>query len=291
MSAEDLANEIESLIIEANSVFADDILKVQDKLYSNLISKLKDLDTDKDGYILQTAKNRKVLDEAQTVIDETLSGYQYQNAINRHTSIISKIDDLNSSYFSSVSSSFAANRTFIKSLQTQAFDTIETYLLGDGLGFQVKTPLVQIINENINTGGSFSGFLEQIRTFIKGTPDLDGRLLSYSRGLLRDTLFNYARAYQNSVTSDLGLQFYLYSGGLIDKSRPFCIQRAGNYYHQLEIESWASEDWKGKNPLTTKSSIFVLVAGYNCSHQLIPVHEIIVPKSDIERAKELGYFK
>lgn len=291
MSAEDLASEIESLIITANTVFAEEIVKVQEKLYSNIILKLKDLDTDSDGYILQTAKNRKVLDEAQTIIDDTLSGDKYQNAITKHASIISKIDDLNSAYFSGISKSFSANRTFISSLQTQAFDTIDTYLLGDGLGFQVKTPLYQIINENINTGGSFSGFLEQLRTFIKGNPDLDGRLLSYSRGLLRDTLFNYARAYQNSVTKDLGLVFYLYSGGLIDKSRPFCVKRAGNYYHQLEVESWAKEEWKGKNSLTTKSSIFILAGGYNCSHQLIPVHELIVPKSDIERAKQLGYFK
>lgn len=288
MTPSELADQIESLIISANDRYASRITKVQDDLYSAIVLKLKDIQTDPDGYIIQNAHNRTVIDEAETLVDDALSG-KYQQSIEEQISVIPEIDNLNVEYFSSASDQFIENRNFIKSIQQQTIQNLETNLLQDGLQYQVKQPIADIMNQNVNGGGSFSGFLEQLRTFIKGNSDLDGRLLSYSRGLLRDALFQYSRAYQQAITSDLGLVWYLYSGGLIDHSRPFCIERAGNYYTQKEIESWADLDWQGKNPYTTKSSIFILVAGFNCVHQLIPVHESIVPKDDIDRAKDQGF--
>lgn len=284
MNPNDLANSIEDLIIKANDRYGSRIDTIQNQLFSALVIKLKDIETDKDGYILQNAKNRNIIADAEVLIDDALSG-NYGNAIKEQISIIPKIDDLNNSYFSSISGSFAENRNFIRSLQTQTISNIESNLLQEGLQFQVKQPLIDIMNQNINSGGSFSGFLEQLRTFIKGDEQLDGRLISYSRGLLRDTLFNYSRAYQQSVTSDLGLFWYLYAGGLIDHSREFCIDRAGNFYHQSEIEAWTYLDWQGKNNQTTKSSIFIFAGGWNCGHSIVPVSEVLVPQSDLDRIK------
>jgi hypothetical protein len=85
------------------------------------------------------------------------------------------------------------------------------------------------------------------------------------------------------MVSDLKLEWYSYSGGLMDKSRPFCIARAGNFYHQKEIESWAEQSWAGKNPNTTKSSIFVYCGGYSCGHQLIPVSDTVISEEDKKR--------
>lgn len=77
----------------------------------------------------------------------------------------------------------------------------------------------------------------------------------------------------------------------MDKTRPFCAERAGNFYTDKEIKSWAKEDWKGKNPNTTESSIFYLCGGYNCTHQLIPVHESLVPDDVKKLAAERGFYK
>jgi hypothetical protein len=125
--------------------------------------------------------------------------------------------------------------------------------------------------------------LQEVRDYVKGTPDFDGRLLSYSKGIVRDALTIYARSFQQSVTADLGLKWYLYAGGLMDTSRPFCVERAGNYYHESEIKAWAHLEWAGKMRGTSESSIFQFVGGYFCGHQLIPVHESIVPKVDLDR--------
>lgn len=283
MTPHNLADKIEGLIISANEVYAASVGGVEAKLYNDLVTILKFIDTDQDGYIKQNAGNRQILRAGEKQFDQTINERQFQSAVENHLKVIPKIDSLNQAYFESVSSAFKPNRAFIQSLQKQAIETVNSYVLQDGLASQVKIPLNQILNQNINTGGQFSGMLNQLKIFIEGDESLDGRLTSYSRGILRDTLFQYTRSYQQSVTADLKLEWYMYSGGIIDKTRPFCEERAGKFFHQKEVESWAKLDWKGKNPLTTESSIFVLCGGYNCAHEIIPVAQTIVPKADLDR--------
>jgi hypothetical protein len=278
MTAGNLAAGTEVLIVGSVEEFAQQVEQLQTSIYNQLIRTVKGLDLDNEGYILQNNANRKILYELEGIIDTLLPGQDFTAIVSETIAILPQIDALNSEYFSNLSDKFTPTRNYFKVLQSQTIEKIESFLLRDGLAFAVKTPLKDIMNLNINTGGSFSGFLDQLRNFIKGDEDLDGRLLSYSRGLLRDTLFNYSRAYQQAVTADLGLSYYLYAGGVMDKTRPFCMERVGNFYHESEIKLWANQEWQGKNKDTTESSIFVYCGGYNCAHSLIPVSETLVPE-------------
>lgn len=289
MSASQLAEQIEGLIIAGNEAYGLALVKVQEKLYNDLVTILKLVETDEQGYIKQNSGNRAILRTAQGQFDKTIQNSVYQSALEQHLSVIPVIDDLNTTYFESISSAFKPNRIFIQQLQTQTIETVNSLVLQDGLAAQVKLPLNQILNQNINSGTSLPGMLEQVRTFIKGDTGLDGRLLSYSRGIVRDALFQYSRSYQQSVTADLKLEWYRYIGGIIDTTRPFCRERNGHYYSQKEVESWATLDWTGKNNLTTESSIFILAGGWNCGHSIVPVSESTVPTDEILRAKELGF--
>jgi hypothetical protein len=286
MTPEELARRIEGLIISGNDEFASEMVKIQNRLYNRLVLTLKNIEVDSSGYILQSSANRKVLNQAVTNINEAFAESSgYSAAIEKHLEIIPSIDKLNNVYFESISSGFTPNKNFIKSLQKQTITSLENSLLNEGLQSQVKGPLVDILNRNINSGGSFNGFLQEVRDYVKGSEKVDGRLLSYTKGITKDALSIYARTYQQSITSDLGLKWYLYAGGIMDKSREFCIERAGNYYHEDEIKQWPKLDWQGKMKGTTESSIFYYVAGHNCIHQLIAVHDSIVPKDDLDRVK------
>lgn len=296
MTPEELAEAIAQLLAGVEQTFTAAIGRVQESLYRRLSAVLKDLSLDSDGYIQQNSGNRLILRKAEDTFDETIKGPTYQNAVEQSISAVPQIDALNQSYFETISNAFKPNRVFIKSLQQQVIRDINTYLLQDGLQANIKLPLNQILNQNVNSGGSFSGMLDQLRKFVMGTEN-EGRLMRYTRTYLTDTLFNYSRAYQEAVTADLGLEFYLYMGGLTkggkgsDGSREFCIDRAGHYYHKKEIEAWASLEWKGKNPNTTESSIFIYAGGYNCRHSIVPVHVSIVPKEVIERAISEGFYR
>lgn len=289
MTPQSLANQIEGLVIAANERYARQIITVQSKLYNDLVTILKFIDTDADGNIIQNAGNRAILRAGQQQFDKTIQNSGYQDAVETHLKVIPKIDDLNAAYFESVSSAFLPNRVFIRQLQSSAIETVNSYVLQDGLQSQVALPLNQILSQNINSGGSFSGMLKQLEIFAKGNQQVEGRLLSYTRTYISDVIFNYSRAYQQSVTADLKLEWYSYSGGIQDKTRPFCEARAGKFFPHKEVESWASLDWQGKNSLTTSSSIFIFCGGWNCRHSLIPVHESIVPTEDTDRARSEGY--
>lgn len=280
MSAQQLAEEIESIISLSVDSFAAEVEALQGTIYNRLVTLLKDLELDGDGYIKQSAFNRRILYDAENMVHELLPGEDFTRMVSNSITAIADIDAANEAYFSSMSGKFSSNKNYFRSLQTQTISQIESTLLQDGLTAAIKNPLVNILNQNINTGGQFSGFLQQVRDFIQGNDDLDGRLLSYSRTYLSDTLFNYSRAFQQAVTADLKLEYYAYTGGAIDKTREFCLERLGRFFHQKEVESWAELDWQGKRPDTTKSSIFIYCGGYNCRHSLIPVDKSIVPKED-----------
>ena len=296
MTPEELAAEIENLIVGSADKFSAAMIRAQNRLYNRIIATLKDLELDNEGYIKQSSANRRILREAQNTFDEIIKDPSYKGAVESHLRIIPKIDALNNTYFTTISEAFSSNKNFIRDLQKQVIRDVNANLLNEGVIVNVKQPLNSILNQNINSGGSFSGFNEQLRNFIKGS-EVEGRLLRYTKTYISDTLFNYARTWQESVTADLDLEFYLYSGGLTKAgkggggSREFCIERTGNYYHRKEIERWANLDWKGKNPMTTKSSIFTLAGGFNCRHSVIPVSDKIVPKEVIQRAQSEGYIK
>jgi hypothetical protein len=291
MSAHELASRVEELIISANKVYEGRILRIQDQLYSRVLNILKDLELDNDGFVKQTSANRSILRNAQSEFDEFINNSTYQSALEDHLKIVNKIDVINSDYFTELDTSFKPNRAFIASLQKNVISDLNSLILQDGLQAQVKLPLNEILNRNINTGGNFSGFVEEIRLFIKGGPEIEGTMVRYARTIVKDTLFNYSRAYQDSITEDLGLEFYVYSGGLMDKSREFCIERSGEYFHYEEVQEWADKEWAGKRKGTTTSSIFIFAGGWNCSHSLIPVDISAVPQDVIDRATKKGFYR
>lgn len=283
MTPETLATAIDQLILNADSRYAAALGRIQVDLYNQLTSILSGLELDADGYIKQSSVNRKVLSEADRKIQEVFSSSLYTTAVSNYVAVVPKVDLQNVKYFTAIDEGFKPNKLFLKNLQADTITTVEKYVLQDGLQSQVINPLSQILNQNVNSGGRFTAFLEQVKTYIVGNDQVEGRAMSYTRTYLRDTLFTYSRTYQQAITNDLGLNYYLYSGGLIDKSRPFCQERAGQFFSHKEIEAMASLEWAGKKQGTTESSIFLFAGGWNCGHQIIPVHESIVPKEVIDR--------
>ena len=85
------------------------------------------------------------------------------------------------------------------------------------------------------------------------------------------------------------VEWFLYTGPKVKDSREFCLERKGNFYTLKEIQSWADQTWAGKNKQTNRSNIIVLLGGYGCIDQAIPVPQEFVPEADVERARSLGF--
>lgn len=276
MSPSELADRLETIISRAEERFGAAILDSQKMMYADMVVLLKDLQLDAEGYIRNSAANRKLIQRAGTLFNSSLETSGYYGAINQYVSNLQVISQANAIYFAAISESFSPNRQFISSLQRQTVEALESTLLNEGLAANVKQPLLSILNQNVNSGGSFSGMLDQVKSYIVGE-GRQGTLMRHARTWTADSLFNFSRSYQQAVSSDLGLEFYFYSGGVVKDSRDFCRERHDQYFHQKEIQAWAALDWQGKNPNTTESSIFIYAGGYSCRHSMIPVHKSVVP--------------
>jgi hypothetical protein len=82
------------------------------------------------------------------------------------------------------------------------------------------------------------------------------------------------RQYVVGVGQKEGMDKWLYSGGLVKDSRPFCVARAGKIYTTAEVLAWPRQEkykWAGMIPGTNESNIFAYAGGYRCRHILAPV--------------------
>lgn len=284
MTPQQLSDRISTIAERAEQRLTKAVTKTQRELFDQMQTTLSKLELDGDGLIKQSQANRKILQKADRIFDRAVGQSGYYDSLGKFVDSIPEVATANGAYFDLILDAFVPDARYLKSLQKNSIATIESYLANDGLTSQLKQPLQEILSQNINTGASFGDLLKQVREFIVGTPDLDGRLMRYSKQIARDTLFNFSRSMQESIAENSGLQFYQYLGGIMDDTRPFCAARSNKFYHKSEIESWARQSWQGRRPGTTSSTIFIFAGGFSCLHQIIPVSESIVPKEVIERA-------
>lgn len=285
MTPDELSDELDGIASRAQNKLVQQVARTNKALFEQMELLLVKLELSTDGTIKQNQFNRKILSRVDQYFNRAFTQSGYYSNLNFLTKVVINMSDVNALYFDFVLDNFSKDAQYLKSLQKQTITQLETYLANEGLESIMKRPLVDIMNQNLNTGASFTDLNKQIREFILGSDKLEPTLAVYSKQITRDALFNYSSALQEAVSQKAGLQFYIYSGSSRKDSRDFCTARAGNYYHKKEVEAWGSQNWAGRRKGTNSSTIFIYRGGYNCEHKLISVSEEIVPKNVIERAK------
>lgn len=114
-----------------------------------------------------------------------------------------------------------------------------------------------IAGELVTAGLLGLGIAQVIRAVSDRLPAIVQRL----RRAYDQTLITFTSV----LTKNLGGARYLYTGGLIPSSRPFCTTHNGAVYTQQEIDSIWNGSWQGKAP----GDPFVVRGGYNCRHFFI----------------------
>lgn len=305
MSPSQLSAKVDNSITKFEKLFGDQVTRTQRKLLDEIQVLLNKLELNSDGTIIQNQSNRKILAKSDEYFNRAFTQSGYYDSLNKTTNTIGEISVANSSYFKGMVDGFTADAQYLKNLQKQTIAEMETLLANDGIDLMLKKPIQNILNQNINTGASITDLISQMRQFIVGNSEIDGQLKRYSKQVVNDTLFNYSRAFQESVSQNSGLKWTQYVGGITEGtknkkgkstggSREFCLEKMGRYYEKSDVEKWANGDWAGKRRGTTKSTIFIYAGGYQCKHQIIYVSESAVPQTNKDakalatKAKEVG---
>lgn len=290
MTPDQLSAKVEGIVSRVETSFGTQLNSTQSALFEQMQLLLKRLDLNTDGTIKQSQANRQILSRANDYFEKAFRQSGYYQSLNQFPDEITIIADANTAYFAFMADQFSVDAQYLKSLQLQTVSQLESLLANEGIEAAVKRPILDILSQNINTSAKYSDLVGQLRNFILGDDQLQGKLQSYAGQIVADTLFNFSRAMQEAISMKTGLQFVVYSGGLVADSRDFCVERAGNFYHKDEVSAWADEDWQGKRRGTTGSTIFIYAGGYRCNHQIIYVSELVVPKEVVERAKTEGIY-
>jgi hypothetical protein len=300
MKPDQLASNIENIILKAIQDFDEGLASSQVNAYNKLIALMKEISIDSKGLIKRTAANVKVLKGITKALNETLLTPTYKARVAKYLRAYDTIENEQLLYFKTIKASFEAS-AMLETIKSSTIESVVSSLTEIGLEEYFTKPLKEIIYRNISTGGSYAEFQQEIREYIIGTPEVEGRFLKYTRQITNDTISSYNAQYNQSASQDLGLVFYKYLGGKKDTTRAFCEERYGKFFHIEEVKGWGrgerccglswpqNKKWAGMRKGTNENNILIFRGGYLCRHQIIAVSEAIVPETVINRAIQEGY--
>ena len=264
-----------------------DIIKaiqdLQDKLITDMDGKLPVIFKDLANQVIEIsnefsfdAKDRVKNLQKLTVIkkqiaDAIVENSAYQLAVKEVLTGFKEIKNLSDSYYSLLIDGYSAKQELYKQILESNIQTTSDLLLGAEIRSNFDNAITQVLKENIAGNTNRTNLQNVLREFIKGTPEQRAYLERYVTQTTNDAVMTFSREYNQVVSDDLNLQFYTYVGTRRQASRQWCISRKGRYFKKSEVESWASQNWDGKMPGTTKTTIFSLAGGFGCVDEFYAV--------------------
>jgi len=272
--------------------------KQQSRILNDIISKLDKLER-VNGQIKISNANLRAIADISDELKDVFINKEYLKAVGEFAKEFDEQALVNNKLiekgFGAVETPLAS-KSYLDIAKRNAVDA----LAGEPYKTITIRPIQSILENAVVNGSNISDTIDSLRLFIEGDGESASQILKYTKQITNDSFAIADRSYTSLVSEELQNDWFYFSGTIVNKTRCFCEQRVGNYYHYLEIESWGkgenlgacetdSGEWGGMIIGTNESTIYSYLGGYNCLHSIIPVSEAVVPESDLERARSLGY--
>ncbi len=144
------------------------------------------------------------------------------------------------------------------------------YLSQMAEGAQIKGKIVDYVIQSMSSQTPQKEFLKGLQQIIKGVPKQSvGALESFWTSYAYDVPAAVREIQNLKMANELGFNYFIYTGGLIDTSRDFCRKKNGLVFSREDAEKWVNDpdliDQK------TKSTYKPLIerGRYNCRHFLM----------------------
>ena len=272
--------------------------KQQKKVLNDILAQLDKLDK-VNGQIKINNKNLRAIADISDELKSIFLNDDYLKAVKEFAKEFDIQAGVNNKLFEKGFGSIDfpnASKTYLDIAKRNSIDALA------GAPYETITvkPIQSMLENAVVNGANISDTINSIQQFIEGTDETVGQIDKYIKQITNDSFAIADRSYTSIVADELENDWFYFSGTVVAKTRCFCEQRVGNYYHYKEIESWArgenlgscnigDGEWAGEIIGTNESTIYSYLGGYNCLHSLIPVSEFVISESDIERAKSLGF--
>lgn len=284
--------------------FSGKIQPLQQAMYEEVINELTRLQVD-NGKVKASVKNLSAIARLKSKLLKLIVTPEYKASVKEFLQGFNEITAAQNAYWKSVEAKFTPP-ALLKTLKEVTVEDTAEKLLESGIGVNVGDKITDILRQNITGGGSYADLTEQLRQNILNTPEGPGTLSKYARQITTDAINQYNGQYTQTVTNDLGYEWFKYDNTDIETTRPFCDAMTDiKYFHVSEVPAILKADGltyvdktgervpvrlysktglpHGMIPGTDASNFFVRRGGYNCGHQIRPVNPSQVPKEIKDR--------
>ena len=300
-------NEIVKEIKRSLSGFDKSIPALQDKLFKEVLSEIKRLDT-KGDKIAVTVKNLSILNSIKNKLNRIILNPEYRQEIKSFVQSFNTVYDLQFEYWKTIEKTFKP-RPLLKAIRNQAITDTFQSLTTQGISANVSDAIIGILRTNVTSGGSYKDLAEQLRQSLVNTPESKGILDRYVKTVANDSIQQFNRQYTQIVSSDLGYTWFRYMNTDIETTRCFCDAMTDkNYFHISEVPSLlegkglkchgepVSMYKKTGMPYgmidgTNAENFFIRAGGWNCRHSIHPVAQRQVPGNVREEVFATTAFK
>lgn len=270
--------------------------KEQKKIYDEVVSLAKDLKT-KNGKVIQSIENLKLLTKIKAHLAALSKDKEWVAGITQFAQYFGHLQKMQNEYYSQHFTESTLGMDFKKKnelMRKMAVQNTMEALMGDGLKANVTDKLNDILLRAVTSGSKFADLQHELHAHLMGENGGKGAFARYATTYATTALSQFAGQHNKLVTDDLGLEWFMYTGSNKETTREFCEHLTGKkYIHKSEIPTILTGKIDGHQcaiydktglPLgmiagTTPENFQCNCGGWNCRHQLVPVHELAVPAS------------
>jgi len=305
-------NELIKTIDEAINGFNDSIPKIQKEILADVLDQIKKFDT-RDKRITNTVKNIRLLNTIKNRLKKIILTDSYKQEVKDFLKVFNDVSTFQNAYFAEAEKTFKPP-TIVKEIKAQTIDDTINRLTEAGIGVNVSDKIAELLKQNVTTGVKYSDLAAQLREYIL-TTETPGVLERYVKQIATDSVNQYSRQYMNTISGDLGYEWFRYQGKDILTTRPFCDGLSDRkFFHITEVpdllaakDLYYSDNITGETkkvpiyektglphgmiPDTNVENFFVRAGGYNCGHAIFPLIEKLVPLEIKQRVYGTAAYK
>jgi hypothetical protein len=279
----ELAKAREDFILKKEAQLGRSLTLLEKTLLDNIFSDFLKLFQDDKG-ILKYQGSMMTVNRALDEIFNQFYHNQYLHLVQNMVTDLATVSLLNSKYYGLFTSG-KDQTTAIKAQVDEAMKNriglssdsklvsggfLDTFVRDNTLRDYLKKYTFKAV-----TGGApYKDFVKGLGVIVRGAPDQDSMLAKHFKTFAFDTFSQFDRSTGNQWRQKLNLRAALYSGGIIDASRNFCIEKNDKVFTIEEMEAWKDDP---KLPRTKEEREVGYTIGYigyidcgrwRCRHQV-----------------------
>lgn len=130
---------------------------------------------------------------------------------------------------------------------------------------ELRQRMQDLVMNAVASGQKYNLLIRNIRPIFKSSKDTRSALSKYYLKYAYNPIMQSLNGTSYHLAQKYGLTEFIYAGGLVEKSRQFCIDRVGQEFTIEQGKSWNNLNWRGK---IEGVDFFTQLGGYQCLHHL-----------------------